>query len=148
MKVAIGGQGSAFALKEAVKNALAARGHEVVDVGQLNPEEKGFPTAKSVSNVADKVLSGECAKGIVMCGTGAGASLMANKIKGIYCVACESLFTAERIYPMNAANVMAMGAMVVSTAVGCEMAIRYVESELTGGDSLKNVSGIEEKYFK
>ena len=148
MKVAIGAQGSAFALKEAVKAVLEERGHEVLDVGQTDPADNGFYFVDSVYNVADKILSGECEKGIVMCGTGAVVSQVANKIKGIYCVACESIFSAERIYTMNAANVMAVGSMIVGTKLGCEMAVRYVESAFAGGGSIEHVKKVEAKFFK
>lgn len=148
MRVAIGGQGSAFALKEAIKKALTERGHEVFDGGQQEEADTGFYFVDTVENVAKKVKDGACEKGIVLCGTGAGVSLVANKIKGIYCVACESLYTAERIYAMNKANVMAMGAMVVSVHQGCEMAIRYVESEFGGGGAMEHVQKVEDRYFQ
>ena len=82
-----------------------------------------------------------------MCGTGGGVSLAANKIKGIYCLPCESIFTAKRIYTFNQANVMAMGAMVVTQAQACEMADAYLESTCDQG-SLGFIQKVEETYFK
>ncbi len=147
MKVAIGGQGSAFLLKEAVKAYLQENGYELEDMGQIDPEDSGHYFVDTVKQVANKVKSGECEKGIVMCGSGAGVSLVANKIKGIYCVACESIFTAERIHAFNQANLMSMGAMVVTPQKACEMATAFLKSTYTG-DALDHVKRVEEEYFK
>lgn len=147
MKVAIGGQGSAYQLKEAVKKHLMEKGYEVCDMGQQSPEDSSFFFLNSVKGVAEKVKSGECERGILMCGTGGGVSLAANKIKGIYCLPCESIFTAKRIYTFNQANVMAMGAMVISQAQACEMADAYLESTCDQG-SLGFIQDVENEYFK
>lgn len=147
MKVAIGGQGSAFMLKEAVKEYLTEKGYEVLDMGQQRKEDDKFFFLDSVKGVAQKVTSGECERGILMCGSGGGVSLAANKIKGIYCVACESIFTAKRIYSFNQANVMAMGAMVVTPAQACEMAEAYLTSTCSQS-SLGYIQGLEEENLK
>ena len=147
MKVAIGGQGSAFLLKETVKKYLEENGYEIFDVGQTRPEDDAFCFLDTVKGVAEKLLRGQCERGIVMCGSGAGVSLAANKIKGIYCVPCESIFTATRIYTFNRANVMAMGAMVVTPEKACEMARAFLMSTCQG-DALKYIQRVEEQYFK
>lgn len=147
MKVAIGGQGSAFALKEAVKEVLIEKGFEVYDAGQTDPADNNHYFLDTVEAVAEKIKSGACERGILMCGSGAGVSLAANKIKGIYCVPSESLFTAERIYPFNQVNVMSMGAMVVTPQKACEMAVAFLTSSCDGG-ALTHIQRLEEKYFK
>ena len=147
MRIALGGQGSAYELKEAVKKALTDAGHQVRDVGQTDPEDKGFFFLDTVENVAAQILSGECERGIVMCGTGAGVSLAANKIKGIYCVPCESVFMAERIHKFNQANVMALGAMAVSRFQACEMALCFANSVYAGGNAMEHIKALEEKNF-
>lgn len=147
MKVAIGGQGSAFLLKETVKTYLEEKGYEIFDMGQTRPEDDGFYFLDTVKGVAEKIKSGECERGIVMCGSGAGVSLAANKIKGIYCVPCESIFTAERIYTFNEVNMMAMGAMVVTPQKACEMARAFLESSCENG-ALDHIKKVEEQYFK
>ncbi len=147
MRVAIGGQGSAFELKEAVKKHLQEKGYEVCDMGQKCAENKDFFFLDSVNGVAEQVKNGTCDRGILMCGTGGGVSLAANKIKGIYCLPCESIFTAKRIYTFNKANVMAMGSMVVSRAQACEMADAYLESTCQQ-ESLGFIQEVEEVFFK
>ena len=121
MKVAIASEASSFQLKEQVKKHILDLGYEVVDAGQQS-EEENVLYYEAAANLAKKIQSGECERGIVFCGTGAGASLIANKFKGVYCVACESIFTAEKISLINNANVLAMGSRVVSFDMACEMA--------------------------
>ena len=147
MKVAIGGQGSAYELKEAVMKALTEHGYEVYDEGQTDPADSAHYFVDTVKGVADQIKSGKCERGIVMCGSGAGVSMVANKMKGIYCVPCESQFTAERIHPFNQVNMMAMGAMVVTPQVACEMALGFLQSRCDGG-ALDHIKKVEDTYFK
>ena len=100
-------------------------GYEVVDAGQ-HSEEENVLYFEASANLAKKIQSGECESGIVFCATGAEASLLASKFKGVYCVACESIFTAEKISLINNANVLAMGSRVVSFDMACEMAERFL----------------------
>ena len=125
MKVAIACEASSFQLKEQVKKHILDLGYEVVDAGQQS-EEENVLYYEAAANLAKKIQSGECERGIVFCGTGAGASLIANKFKGVYCVACESIFTAEKISLINNANVLAMGSRVVSFDMACEMAEHFL----------------------
>ena len=125
MKVAIACEASSFQLKEQVKKHILDLGYEVVDAGQQS-EEENVLYYEAAANLAKKIQSGECERGIVFCGTGAGASLIANKFKGVYCVACESIFTAEKISLINNANVLAIGSRVVSFDMACEMAERFL----------------------
>ena len=125
MKVAIACEASSFQLKEQVKKHILDLGYEVVDAGQQS-EEENVLYYEAAANLAKKIQSGECERGILFCGTGAGASLIANKFKGVYCVACESIFTAEKISLINNANVLAMGSRVVSFDMACEMAERFL----------------------
>jgi ribose 5-phosphate isomerase B len=84
------------------------------------------PYYEAASSLAKALQSGVYERGIAICGTGAGASLIINKFKGIYCVACESVFTAQRISLINNANVLAMGEKVVSQEMACEMAREWL----------------------
>ena len=125
MKVAIACEASSFQLKEQVNKHILYLVYEVLDAGQQS-EEENVLYYEAAANLAKKIQSGECERGIVFCGTGAGASLIANKFKGVYCVACESIFTAEKISLINNANVLAMGSRVVSFDMACEMAERFL----------------------
>lgn len=125
MKVVIASETSGFSLKEAIKSHLITLGHEVLDVGAKSDSD-GTLYFQSSANLAKAIQSNEAEKGIVICGTGAGASLIANKHKGVYCVACESVFTAEKIGLINNANVLALGARVVSHDMACEMVEKFI----------------------
>ena len=157
MTVAIACEASSFLLKEAVKKRIQAAGYEVLDVGQQT-ENENVLYFEAAQNLAKVIQSGECEKGIVICGTGAGVSMIVNKFRGVYCVACESVFTAEKISLINNANVLAMGARVVSWDMGGEMAEKFLAGKWCDGFEtqrrLNNEKGyqvlksIEEESFR
>ena len=132
-KVVIACESSSVALKEAVKQRLLDAGYEVLDVGQ---QLDGPPVLyyEAAENLARVIQSGECERGIAICGTGAGISMVANKFRGIYAVACESVFTAEKILHINNANVLCMGGRVVSHDMGGEMALKFLAGNWCEGD--------------
>ena len=127
MKIAIASDFSGFRLKEAVKAYLLEKGFSLDDIGQQTPDE-GMLYYEASGRLAQEISRGTYPKGIVICGTGAGVSMIANKYKGVYCVACESLYTAEKISLINNANVLAMGERIVSAQIGCEMAEAFLTS--------------------
>ncbi len=157
MKVAIASDCSGFRLKEAVKNHLISAGYDIEDVGQKQEQEQ-LLYFEAATNLARALQSGKYDRGIVICGTGAGVSLIVNKFKGIYCVACESVYTAEKTSLINNANVLAMGEKIVSFDMGAEMADKWLQGIWCDGfaeQRRKNnekgfavLKGIEEKNFK
>lgn len=120
MNLVLASDFAGFALKEEVKAHLLAAGYPVTDVGEQEPGG-GVVYVDAVANLAAVLQAGSCQRGILICGTGGGVSILANKYKGIYCVACESLFTAPKCAAINNANVLAMGGRVVGPANACEM---------------------------
>lgn len=126
MKLVIASDFSGFQLKEAVKKHLMDRGHEVTDVGQQTAEEK-LTYVDAAANLAGAFAGGKFERGFAMCGTGAGVGVALNKYKGIYCVPCESLFTAPKSAEINHANILAMGAKVVTPEMACEMADAWLK---------------------
>lgn len=132
MKVAIACESSSYLLKEAVKKRIVALGYDVMDVGQLNEEDQVL-YYEAAQNLARVIQDGTCERGIVICGTGGGVSMIVNKFRGVYCVACESVFTAEKISLINNANVLAMGARVVSWDMGGEMAEKFLAGKWCEG---------------
>lgn len=125
-RIGIASDFSGFNLKEAVKKHLLSIGYVVEDFGQTDPLGKMFYFEAAMA-LAKALQAGACDRGIVICGTGAGVSLVINKFKGIYCVACESVFTAEKTSQINNANVLAMGEKVVSQAMACEMSEEWLK---------------------
>ena len=121
MKVVIGSDKSGFTLKEAVKAHLTEKGFEVEDCGtqDLDHVKPFFVTAAAL---APKIQNGEFEKGILVCGTGAGMAIVANKYKGVYAMPCTDIYDARMCRAINDANVMTMGGWKLAPEVGCEMA--------------------------
>jgi ribose 5-phosphate isomerase B len=126
MKIAIGNDHAAPQLKEAVKQHLEQRGFEVVDVGCAQGERCDYPD-KAVE-VCEKVTSGECKLGILICGTGVGMSLAANKFKGIRAACCSEVFSARLTREHNDANVLCFGARVVGAGTALDLVDAFVNT--------------------
>ena len=126
MKIAIGSDKSGFAAKEAVKAYLVEAGVEFDDLGttDLNAVHPYYQVA---SEVAPLVQNGTYEKAVLICGTGAGMSVVSNKYKGVYAVACEGVYSAKMARAINNANVLCMGGWIV----GLEMAVEMVKTFLT-----------------
>jgi len=100
MKVVIASDFSGYQRKQAVRKHLAAVGFEIDDVGQQSDKDMVM-YYDAATNLAKAIQSGDYEKGIVICGTGAGVSMIANKFTEVYCIACESVYTAEKISLIN-----------------------------------------------
>ena len=117
MIIAIGSDHGGFELKEKLVKYLEDNGHQCVNVGCHTSDSVNYaPIAEKVSR---KVVSGECETGILVCGTGIGMSLAANKIKGIRAACCSDYFSAKYTRLHNDANVLCMGARVVGYGLAC-----------------------------
>lgn len=125
MKVVIASDFSGYRLKEAVKKHMIDLGYDVIDVGAQKEDDKTLYYDAAV-NLAQTKQEQNIERGIIICSTGAGVSMIINKFKGIYAVACESVFTAEKTALINNANVLAMGERVVSYSMGAEMAEKWL----------------------
>ena len=128
MKVALACDYAGYPLKKQVQAYLISKGYDVLDLGQSKDDEK-VPYTVAVPKFAKALQNGEADKGIVFCGTGTGVSILANKFKGVYCVACESAFTAKMIAQFNGANAMSMGAKVVGPNNAFMMADLFLEGD-------------------
>ncbi len=157
MKVVIASEFAGYPLKQIVKDYLISSGHDVTDVGQVDENKKMlYPEASK--NLAKAIQTGKYDKGIVICGSGAGVSIVCNKFKGVYAVACESMFTAKGIPQINNANVLAMGNNVVGSKNACAMVDLFLERYFAYGESeerkefltgmLNSVKEIEKENFK
>jgi len=128
MKVAIGSDKSGFPLKEAVKQYLIENKIEFDDLGTTDPENaKGFFLVAPA--VAEKVQSGEYDRAIIVCGTGAGMSILANKYRGVYAVACEGVYSARMARAINNAQILCMGGWIVAPEMGVKMAEAFLNTE-------------------
>jgi ribose 5-phosphate isomerase B len=128
MKVAIGSDKSGFSLKEAVKAYLIANKIEFDDLGTLEID-KVKPYFEVASTIAPLVQNGTYQKAILVCGTGAGVSIVANKYKGVHAVACESVYSARMAAALNGAKIMCMGGWIVAPENGVEMAKAFLNNK-------------------
>ena len=114
MNIAIGNDHVGYELKNHIKKYLEDKGHTVKDFGAFSSERTDYPIYGKA--VADAVNSGECDYGVLICGTGVGISLAANKVKGIRAVVCSEPYTARLCRQHNNANIIAFGARVIGCA--------------------------------
>ena len=132
MKIAIGSDHGAFALKNKFVAHLEAQGHEVKDFGTYSLDSCDYPDFGAAA--AKAVASGECEKGIVLCTTGIGISIAANKVKGIRCALLSDVWSAKMTRLHNDTNMMALGAGVVGENLALEIVDTWVGTEFSGED--------------
>ena len=132
MKIAIGCDHGAFELKNTVKAHLEKRGFEVQDFGTYTLQSCDYPDYASLA--ARAVASGACEKGIVMCTTGIGVSIAANKIHGIRCALLSDLMSAKLTRLHNDTNMMALGAGVVGPNLALEIVDTWLDTPFSGDE--------------
>lgn len=111
MKIAVGCDHGGFPLKDIVIESVKAAGHEVIDVGTFTAAAVDFPDF--TKNVGEKIQSGEAERGILICGSGIGAAIAANKMKGIYASICHDTYSAAQGVMHDAMNVLCLGGRVI-----------------------------------
>ena len=142
MKVAFGCDHAGFALKEAVIAHLKEMGHEVVDFGCYTPERVDYPAQGE--KAARAVASGECQLGVLICGTGIGISLAANRVHGIRAAVCSESYSAELTRRHNDANMIAFGARVVGEGTACAILDAFFGAKFEGGRHAQRVAMLDE----
>ena len=148
MKIAIGNDHVAVDLKNHIKSYLEAKGHTVVNFGTDTAERADYPIYGY--KVALAVASGECDLGVLICGTGIGISLAANKVKGIRAAVCSEPYSARLTRQHNNANIIAFGARVVGESVAEMIVDEFLTAEYEGGRHARRVymlSAIENGEF-
>jgi ribose 5-phosphate isomerase B len=128
MKIAVGCDPNASDLKREVIEELQALGHEVQDFGSDDPIY-----ANVVIDVGEAVAAGRFERGVVMCGTGIGASIAANKVSGVYCALVTDAYQAERAALSNNANLIALGAQVTGTQLARKLVRTWMENTYVPG---------------
>ena len=139
--IAIGCDHTAYDLKMHVINHLKERGLKVKDVGCEQTTSSDYPTYGEA--VGRAVASGECERGIAICGTGVGISLAANRVKGIRAVVCSEPYSAQLARRHNDANVVAFGARVVGSELALMIVDSFLDAEFEGGRHQRRVDMIE-----
>ena len=139
-KIILGGDHAAPELKAIVREHLLARGFEVEDVGTHSTESCNYPDIARV--LCKKLQNGEGDLGILICGTGIGMSMAANKHRGIRAACCSDTFSARLTREHNDANVLCFGARVVAQGLALELVDAFVNAEFEGGKHQKRVDMI------
>jgi ribose 5-phosphate isomerase B len=138
MKIAVGADHLGFPLKESVKAHLESLGHEVTDFGVADAQEVDYPDV--AVEVARAVADGSYGRAILVCGTGIGMSITANKVPGVRAANVADPYSAERARMSNDAQVLCLGARVVPPHVATIIVDHWLASEFQGGDSTRKVA--------
>jgi ribose 5-phosphate isomerase B len=157
MKIAIGADKNGIKLREALIEYLTNKGHEIIDFGTVDVNEPK-PHTVAAPAVARAIQKGEAERGILICGTGMGMSIVANKFKGIYAAVVESVYAAEYCRKINDANVLCFGAFIVGEVMAKEMVDVFLETDFVEGfeqwridflnQQMKVLSQLEDETFK
>lgn len=132
MKVAIGSDHGGFALKQEILKELAERGHEYHDFGSYNEDAVDYPDVARV--VGEAVAAGEYDRGILVCGTGIGMAIAANKVRGVRAAQCSDTFSARMSREHNDANVLAIGGRVVGPGLALDIVRIWLDTPFSGVD--------------
>lgn len=157
-KIIVASDRAGFTLKEAVKEHLTELGYEVTDVGSKDTGDSGMAYWQAAKNLAPRVSSGEFERGILVCGTGMGMSIVANKYPNVYAALCENTFCAHNCRAVNNANVLAMGGWITPPYTGIAITDTFLNTEFLDGVTewqtenlpifLGEVKNIEKENFR
>ena len=145
MRIVVGSDHAAYELKEAIKEKLTKEGHDVIDVGCDSTESVDYP--KYGHAVGRAVASGEAERGIAVCGSGIGISIACNKVPGIRAALCTSVEMAEMCRRHNNANVVCMGARMISQELAFDIIDKWMTTDFEGGKHLRRINEIEDLDF-
>ncbi|TPW27732.1 ribose 5-phosphate isomerase B [Pararhizobium mangrovi] len=135
MRIVIGSDHAGFPLKAAICEHVAALGHEVEDVGSHTPDPVDFPDiAKAVT---EAVVSGEADRGLMVCGTGVGAAIAANKVRGIRAAVCHDIHSAHQSVEHDNVNVMCLGAQIVGSWLAKDLVESYLNAEFATDEEFR-----------
>lgn len=142
MKIGIGSDHGGYSLKKQIKEFLEEKGIEVADYGTNSSDSVDYPDFAKI--VAEAVVNKEVERGIVICGTGIGISIAANKVKGIRCALCTDTYSARMSREHNNANMLALGERVTGAGLAFDIVAAWIETEFLAGRHEKRVNKISD----
>jgi ribose 5-phosphate isomerase B len=150
IRVAIGADHAGFQLKQVISEHLRSAGHAVTDVGTTSDEPVDYPDyAEALSKV---ILDGEAERGVLICGSGVGASVAANKIPGIRAGLCHDSYSARQGVEHDEINVLVLGARVIGSALAKELVDCFLASQFSREERhrrrVKKIKALEQRYQK
>ena len=142
MRIAVGADANAVELKDLIKEHIAAKGQEVVDFGLQAGEDVDYPDVGEP--VARAVAAGEVDRAVLVCGTGLGMAIVANKVHGVRAAPVTDPYSAERAIKSNDAKVLCLGSLVVGKSVAPLLVDHWLDGEFAAGGSGRKVAKIED----
>ncbi|HUV00568.1 MAG TPA: ribose 5-phosphate isomerase B [Bacteroidales bacterium] len=142
MRIAIGCDEAAFDLKEIIRQKLIQSGYHVDDFGTYDYKPVLYPDVAFA--VAQSIADGKHERGILLCGTGIGMAIAANKVPGIRAAVCHDVYSAERSRKSNNAQIMALGARILGAELAKSLVDIWLKSEFQGGSSAEKIERISE----
>lgn len=142
MKIVMGSDHAGYSLKEEMKTYLTEKGYEILDVGTYSTESVDYP---DFGHAAGRLVAqGKCERGIVICGSGIGISIAANKVRGVRCALCSEPLSAQLCRQHNDANMIAMGARLIGTDMAKKLVDIFLETPFLGERHARRCEKIEE----
>ena len=149
MKIAVACDHGGLELKKTLLKYLSEQGHEIVDFGTNSPDSCDYPDFALPA--AEAVAAGQCERGILICSTGIGISIVANKVPGIRCAHCHDTYSAKYTRLHNNANMLAFGQKEIGESLMLEIVETFLKTEFEGGRHqrrIDKITAIEKKYSK
>jgi ribose 5-phosphate isomerase B len=140
-RIVLSSDHNAIALRQAIAAHVAAQGWAAIDIGPTTPESTHYP--EQAQAAARLVASGDCRFGILLCGSGQGIMMAANKVRGIRCGVCADTYSAGMIRRHNDANMLAIGARLVGEALALDIVDAFLAAPFDGGRHAERVAMIE-----
>lgn len=140
-RIVLSSDHAAIPLRQAIARHVEQLDWEVVDIGPTTPESTHYPSHGEAA--ARRVASGDCQLGIILCGTGQGIMMAANKVKGIRCGVCSDAFSARMIRQHNDANMLSLGARVVGEGLALDIVEAFLSASFEGGRHATRVAMID-----
>jgi ribose 5-phosphate isomerase B len=135
MRIVIGSDHAGFPLKSTIVEHIKSLGHEVTDVGSYDPNPVDFPDV--AKNVTASIIAGTAERGLLVCGTGVGASIAANKVKGIRAAVCHDVHSAHQSVEHDDVNVMCIGAQIVGAWLAKDLVDAYLKAEFSTDEDFR-----------
>jgi ribose 5-phosphate isomerase B len=135
MRLVVGGDHAGFSLKGPVVDALRQWGHTVTDVGTHTPDPVDFPDI--ARTLCAEIIAGRAERGIMVCGTGVGAAIAANKIHGIRGAVCHDMYSAHQCVEHDNVNVLCLGAQIVGDRLALDLIREYLQAEFSTSEEFR-----------
>ncbi|WP_400083976.1 ribose 5-phosphate isomerase B [Yoonia sp. R78084] len=140
-RIVLSSDHAAIGMRQTIADHITSLGYEAVDIGPTTPESTPYPQHGEAA--ARRVASGDCALGIILCGTGQGIMMAANKVKGVRCGVCSDAFSARMIRQHNDANMLSLGARVIGDALALDIVDAFLNADFEGGRHATRVDMIK-----